>query len=64
MFGLENQSQQKKKKKVEPFVFDLEKNWKDPVKYKEMKAKIEARIQQIKEVLKKAKARENLMNWG
>ena len=48
MFGLEEQ----KKKKVEPFVFELEKELKDPKKHREIKQKIEERIQAIKTGLK------------
>jgi hypothetical protein len=48
MFGLEEQ----KKKKVEPFVFELEKELKDPKKHREIKQKVEERIQAIKTGLK------------
>ena len=61
MFGLENQ---KKKKKIEPFVFDLEKSWKDPAKQKEMKNLIEARIQQIKDVLKQGERKSEFDEFG
>ncbi len=49
MFGLEDQ---KKKKPREEFVFDLEKELKDPDRQKELKAKLEARVQQVKELLR------------
>lgn len=49
MFGLEGQ---KKKKPTEEFVFDLEKELKDPQKYKDLQQRVEGRIQSIKEVLR------------
>lgn len=49
MFGLEGQ---KKKKPTEEFVFELEKELKDPVKHKEIREKVERRIQKIKEALR------------
>lgn len=49
MFGLEGQ---KKKKPQEEFVFDLEKELKDPKKYKDLKDKVELRVQRIKEMLR------------
>lgn len=49
MFGLENQ---KKSKKIEPFVFDLEKDLKSPSAVQAFIKKIEGRIQKIKEVLR------------
>lgn len=49
MFGLEDQ---KKKKKVDVFVFDLEIELKDAKKYQELKSKVEDRIQKIKTMLK------------
>lgn len=48
MFGLEN----KKKKPSQEFVFELEKEIKDPQKYKELNQRIEGRIQKIKEILR------------
>lgn len=48
MFGLEDQ----KKKHPEEFIFDLEKELKNPQKQKEIKARIEAKIQKIKESLR------------
>lgn len=48
MFGLEEQ----KKKKIEPFIFELEKELKDPKKHREIKQKVEERIQVIKKFLK------------
>jgi hypothetical protein len=49
MFGLENQ---KKSKKVEPFVFDLENELRSPGAIPAFKQKIEGNIQTIKEVLR------------
>lgn len=49
MFGLENQ---KKTKKIEPFVFDLEKELKSPSAVQTFKQKIERRTQSIKDVLR------------
>ena len=60
MFGLEDQ----KKKKVEPFVFDLEKTLKDPKNFRQMKQKIEDRIQEIKNVLKSGENKEDFDRYG
>lgn len=49
MFGLESQ---KKEKKDEAFVFELEKELKDPVKRKSIRQKVENRLQKIKEALR------------
>lgn len=49
MFGLESQ---KKKKPSEEFIFELEKELKSPVKHKEIKTKVEEKLQKIKEVLR------------
>lgn len=49
MFGLEGHQ---KKKKTEEFVFELEKELKDPKKFQEIKAKVEQRIQKIKDSLR------------
>lgn len=48
MFGLEDQ---KKKKKADEFIFDLEKNMRDPVQQKATIEKINHRIQSIREHL-------------
>lgn len=48
MFGLEEQ----KKKEVKPFVFELEREIKDPKTHREIKQKVEERIQKIKTGLK------------
>lgn len=60
MFGLEDQ----KKKKVEEFIFELEKELKDPTKHKELKAKVEGRIQEIKEILRSGKNQEDFDKLG
>jgi len=61
MFGLENQ---KKKKVVEEFVFDLEKELKVSKKQKELKDKVENRIQEIKEVLRSGENKEDFDKFG
>lgn len=61
MFGLENQ---KKKKKVEEFVFDLEKDLKVGKKHKELKKKVEDRIQEIKEVLRVGENKDEFDKFG
>jgi Family of unknown function (DUF5398) len=61
MFGLEKQ---KKKKKVEPFVFDLEKELADTKKHREMKKKVEERIQRIKSFLKSGESKEEFDQLG
>lgn len=60
MFGLENQ----KKKKIEPFVFDLEKEWKDAKMHREMKQRVENRIQRIKAILKSGERKEEFDQFG
>jgi len=49
MFGLESQ---RKKKKIEEFVFDLEKELLTQKKHKEVKQRIESQIQKIKDILR------------
>jgi len=49
MFGLEDQ---KKKKKTEDFIFELEKELLNPKLHREIKERIEKRTQKIKEVLR------------
>jgi hypothetical protein len=61
MFGLENQ---KKKKPAEEFVFELEKELKIPRKHNEIKAKVEARIQSLKEVLRDGEGKEGFETYG
>jgi hypothetical protein len=61
MFGLENQ---KKKKKLEEFVFDLESELKVGKKHKELKKKIEDRIQSIKDVLRVGENKDEFDKFG
>jgi hypothetical protein len=61
MFGLENQ---KKKTKIEEFVFDLEKDLKVGKKYKELKNKVEDRIQKIKESLRNGENQSDFDRFG
>jgi hypothetical protein len=61
MFGLESQ---KKKKPVEEFVFELEKELKDPQKYRELRQKVDARIQKIKEALRSGEDQEEFDRFG
>jgi hypothetical protein len=60
MFGLED----KKKKQSDEFVFDLEKELKDAKKHKELKQKMEARIQRIKEALRSGEDQEEFDRFG
>lgn len=60
MFGLEGQ----KKKKTEEFQFDLEKDFKDPKVWKELKKKIEDRIQTVKEHLRSGEGKEEFDQFG
>lgn len=60
MFGLEDH----KKKKSEAFVFEIEKELKDPKKYREIKQKVEERIQQIKTTLKSGEGQEEFDKFG
>lgn len=61
MFGLENQ---KKHKKADDFVFDLETDLKVAKKHKELKKLAEDRIQQIKEVLRGGDNKEDFDRFG
>ena len=61
MFGLEKQ---KRNAKPEEFVFDLEKELKIPQRQKEIKAKIESRLQSIKEVLRSGENQEDFDRFG
>jgi len=61
MFGLEKQ---KKKKQAEEFVFELEKDLKIAKKHKELKKKVEDRIQQIKEVLRSGENKDEFDKFG
>ena len=61
MFGLEDQ---KKKKPAEEFIFELEKELKDPKKHKEIKEKTEKRIQDIKTMLRQGENKEEFETLG
>ncbi len=61
MFGLEDQ---KKKKPSQEFIFELEKDLKDPTKLKMLRQQVEARIQKIKEVLRSGDDQEEFDRFG
>lgn len=61
MFGLEGQ---KKKKPVEEFVFELEKELKNPKKHQEIKARVEGRIQKIKDHLRTGEEKDEFDRFG
>jgi len=61
MFGLEDQ---KKKKSIDGFVFELEKELKDPTMHKKIKEKIELRLQTIKEHLRSGDDQEEFDHFG
>ena len=61
MFGLESQ---KKKKPIEEFVFELEKELKNPKKHKELRQKVEERIQKIKDTLRSGENTEEFDRFG
>jgi len=61
MFGLEKQ---KKKTKLEEFVFDLEKELKIVKKHRELKKKVEERIQSIKELLRTGENKDEFDQYG
>lgn len=61
MFGLEKQ---KKQKKAEEFIFDLEKDLKVSKKHKELKKLAEDRIQEIKQVLRGGDNKEDFDRFG
>ncbi len=61
MFGLEGQ---KKKKILEEFVIELENDFKNPVKRKEIQQKIETRLQKIKEILRSGDSQEQFDRLG
>ena len=60
MFGMEKQ----KSKTKEGFLFDLEKELKDPQKRKEYAKRIEQRISAIKEHLRKGSKKEEFEHLG
>jgi hypothetical protein len=60
MFGLEDH----KKKKIEEFVFELEKELKNSKKRQEIQTRVEKRIQDIKEALRSGKNQEDFDKLG
>lgn len=60
MFGLEKQ----KKKNVDEFIFELEKELKAFKTHHEYKKKIEERIQNIRDVLRKGENKEEFDKFG
>lgn len=60
MFGLEKQ----KKKKAEEFVFELEKELMNKDKHKELKTRVESRIQEIKKILREGENKEEFDLYG
>lgn len=60
MFGLENQ----KKKKSEPFIFELEKELKDGRKHRELKKHIEENLQKIKVQLQSGGEKQEFDEYG
>lgn len=60
MFGLEKQ----KKKKNEEFTFELEIELKDPKKRKEIRKKVEDRIQTMKQILRSGENKEEFDKFG
>lgn len=60
MFGLEDQ----RKKKPEEYVFELEKELMDPTKHKEIKDKVESRIQEIKRILRDGENKKEFERFG
>lgn len=61
MFGLEDQ---KKKKTTEEFVFELEKELKSNKLHTEIKNKVEARIQRLKEILRSGENKDDFDKFG
>lgn len=61
MFGLEDQ---KKKKTSEEFVFELEKELKSNKLHIEIKKKVEARIQRLKEILRSGENKADFDKFG
>lgn len=62
MFGLEKDKD--KKKPAADFIFDLEKELKDPKKQKEIVQKIQDQIQEIKTILRSGEAKEDFDKLG
>ena len=60
MFGLEKQ----KKRKAEEFLFDLEQDLKSYQNHQDLKKKIEERIQNVREVLRKGENKDEFDKFG
>lgn len=60
MFGMEGQQ----KKKSNEFVFELEKELKSIKLHKNLKEKIEKRVQSIKEILRSGESQEDFDSFG
>lgn len=60
MFGMESQ----KKKKGGEFIFELEKEFKNGKLHKDLKDKIDKRIQAIKEVLRSGENKDEFDSYG
>ncbi len=61
MFGLEDQ---KKKKKADEFIFELEKELKSGNKRQELKQRLEDQVQAIKAVLRSGENKEEFDQFG
>lgn len=61
MFGLEGN---KKKKKADQFIFELENELQNARKYKELKEHIENRIQEIKQILREGENKKEFERFG
>lgn len=61
MFGLEGH---KKKKPSQEFVFDLEKELKDPKKSQKLHKEIDARVQKMKELLRTGDNQDEFTRFG
>ena len=61
MFGLEGE---KKKKEQTEFVFELEKELNNVKKHNEIKAKVEKRIQDLKNALRSGENKEDFDSYG
>jgi hypothetical protein len=61
MFGLEDQQ---KKKKVPEFVYELEKEFKDPKICQKIQKNIDAKVQSIKNVLRAGAEQEDFETFG
>ena len=60
MFGLG----QEKKKGGEEFIFELESEFRDPKKHKEIKAKVESRIEELKKLLREGEKQKEFERLG